>query len=244
MSDSADLFDPLRHQNDGPSATKVVTHLRDWRAALLNRKVQLPVLDVKELNNIPSRMRCQAAFKTAEGKRALKTMNMSADRLLRVYDALAPRFISILYEDIKQKPELLMSDLPLRLAQTAFELNLLHECRDTPSDKVLISLGEDSLKDFADVRTKIIDNLFFKMQGVIKNHGTDLQTLCDKFDGAQTSGPFLNEVFTKVADPYAMELMNAMELAGYDLDDSQIVRECLSNAHAFNQQKEVFPLIR
>lgn len=244
MSDFADLFDPLSHQNGGPSPKEVVTHLRDWRAALLNRSVPLPILDVQELSHIPSRIRCQAAFKTAEGKQALKTMNMSADKLLGVYDILAPRFLSILYAHIQAKPKLIMSDLPIRLAQTAFELNLLHDCCGKPSGKVLDRLGEDSMNDFEAVRSKVADSIFFKMQAVIKNHGTDVPSLCDKFDGATSSGDFLNEVFRKVSDQYAMELMNAMEFAGYDLDDPKIARETLSLAYATYQQKDSILVVK
>lgn len=212
----------------------VIKRLLIWKAVMAGRMAARD-LTIEDVKFIPSRMRCKEAFHTEAGKKAIAFERVAEKDLLTTHEKLGSRFFRIAYHYIKEQKSLVLSDMPVRLAQIAFELNFLNECAgDKPSQRVMDILGESSMADFEKVRGKVIDATFYRLQHLAMNVEGGLVNLRERNEGARSSLPFLNDIFVNATNSYAMEIQNGLEFAGYDFEAPDIVQQLL-----FPQPKHV-----
>lgn len=220
----------------------IVKRLKIWFADQSRPKYDFNSLDLNAVRLVPSRMRCKRAFQTSIGKRQLNASIIGANDLLKAQERAAPYALRILYHDVKEHLKRLSSDVPVRLAQTAFELNLLHEMIEKfPSNHMMNIVGEVDHLAFEAVRMNVLNNAFFRLNALLRRNAgnNDVSQEADK--RPKESGAFLNELFADVADPYALELLNMLEFGGYNLDDPEIIPHIIK-PHELFFQKELFDI--
>ena len=241
MSDTLieDFDDPTMARNAADVA-KYVKKLRLWMGLNAHQESIL-TFTMDDAKVIPSRRRCRQEFATAAGKSLLAEADIKAEQMLKVHEHLAPRLLKLFYAEIQRKPGSLFSDLPLRLSETAFELNLLPECLGTPSTRVFRMLGEDNPNHFERVRSTVLDNVFHRMHMIMLEHDKNktLQDWSAEYKGDRTALPFLDTLFSIVAHPYAMELQNALEFTGFDLEDTDIINHTINSHERFFRKEPV-----
>ncbi len=206
----------------------VIMRVDTWDKTLRFKNPQSPTLSIDDILHIPSIQRCSEAFRTEAGRVALKEARTEPKDFFAKYGRLTSAFLPLLYQGVKAQTDSVMSSLPRRLAQTIFELNLLNDCGDTPSERLLKMVGDADVEVFKHVQEKVGNDAFKRLQKLASHAEGGLERIAEKYSSSAGHESFLNEVFTAATGPYAMEILNSLEFAGYDLDDPAIVHNTVA----------------
>jgi hypothetical protein len=181
----------------------------------------IPVLDLLYL---PTRNDCLMALKLKPAKEACRKYGITEKLFFRLYDKIAPSILRTVYKGLLTDDFSGFRDLPQRFAQASFELHMLPPCGNPPPIKLLRTLDEDNLRRFEWVRGHLITAFQDALKKEIeKNHG-GLARVQEEYVGARSSAPFLNQMFNKMPDRKANSMAHLIEMAGYDLEDPEILR--------------------
>jgi hypothetical protein len=221
------VIDPIEHLANAFEAViqKIVQCAQAYE---VSRQKSLPfVIPVTDLLTMPLRGDCVEALKLRPAKEACRKANITEKQFFRLYDVVAPSVLRTMYKGLLTDYFAGFRDLPERFSQAAFELQMLPPCGDTPPLKLLRTIDEDNLKRFEWVRGHLITAFTETLKKEFEKHHGGLENVQDKHMGARSSAPFLNQIFNKMPDRKAMALANLIEMAGYDLEDPEIIRAVL-----------------
>jgi hypothetical protein len=226
QDDTALIYNHI-YENVGPSLHRAIESIVRFRASL-KRNPSGQDISVFDILNIPTRMVLESFFAHPSADVVFKSYNKAefkSDTLLRAYDRLTPSLLRRMYEILKSDGAVVTS-LGLHFSQMAHESGVLPGCGDKPSGKLLGLLHEDDLNEFGRVQEKVWQAALFHLN-LLVNRVSSVTRLQETYEGARGSAPFLNAIFTKVADPYVMEITAAIEMSGRDLDDPAIIQNVL-----------------
>ena len=221
------VIDPIEQLAKGFQVViqKVVDCANAYERSVQN---SLPfVIPISDLVHLPPRGDCVQALKLQSGKEACRKYGITQKLFFMFYDKIAPSILRTIYKGLLTDHFAGFRDLPLRFAQASFDLHMLPPCGNAPSTKLLRTIDEDNLRRFEWVRGNLITAFTEALKSEIYRPHDSLTITQEEYVGARSSAPFLNQIFAKMPDRKALALAHLIEIAGYDLEDPEIVRSVL-----------------
>jgi hypothetical protein len=184
--------------------------------------------------NIPSVARLRAALLSGDGKLALRRASVGAETVMAYHRSIYPHLMHMMFSLMAEGKQSQDSDLAGRFATAVAELDLAAFPKQPIKPRLLKLLGnvdegqyirvvQDSAWEYA---TRRLANILL---------GRDIgQDMAEQFERARDSAAFTNWLLTpeRVSPIYAQEVLNAVELAGYEVDDLAIQHAVMGRASA------------
>lgn len=189
-----------------------------------NGGVDASKVQVLELLTLPTQKRLKKALGTQFGRTALQETGMSTYEVLHKYDKILPCVIPVMYQQMHHDLRPPYDDLPRRFAQALFDTDNLPTADGRVRQSLLKKLGVGE-EDFREtVAQKAFHYAAGRLHKLVQERRIDRNLLL-QFEQASDSAAWLNHVLAHAKDEIAMEILNAIELAGYWPDDPLLIEE-------------------
>ncbi len=189
-------------------------------------------IDLSHVYNIPSAARLKARLMTEDGQTALKHAGRSIETVMgqhrRIYPHLMRSMFHLMAEN-KQAPD---SDLAGRFATAVAELGLANFPNQPIKPHLLQTLGNVNEGRFILVVQDAAWDYATRRMAYILSGRKEWPDVSAQFEMVNGSAAFTNWLLTpeRVNEQYALELLHAVELAGYEVDDPYIKDEVIERA--------------
>ena len=184
------------------------------------------------LHNIPSAARLRAALMSDDGKFALKRSSVGAETIMAHHRRIYPHLMRMMFDLMAEKKQPAAADLAGRFATAVAELGFANYPNQPIKPRLLSLLGNvDEGIYIRVVQDSAWEYATRRMADILRGR-SGAQDLTAQFEMARDSAAFTNWLLTpeRVSPIYAQEILNAVELAGYEVDALDIQHAVIERA--------------
>lgn len=189
-------------------------------------------ITVADFHHIPSTERLRAALMSGDGKEALKKTGLGMETVMAHHRQIYPHLMRMMFSFMAEKKQPAESDLAGRFATAVAELGYATYPAQPVKPSLLKALGNvDEGHYIRAVQDSAWEYATRRMADILRGRkdGTDMAA---QFENARDSAAFTNWLLTpeRVRPIYAQEILNAVELAGYEVDSWHIQKDVINRA--------------
>lgn len=173
---------------------------------------------------IPSEKLASEIFKSREGAEILKQSGIvTADRYFDLYRRYLPHALAVMYSELKRSDSMdeRTQVLSGMFAQAVFENGDMPHNEGHSTQKLMKRVGEQDRGQFDRIKRIVAQAAIREVFTLASQEGRSI----DELVATSSSADMLNDLLREMPDGYAFEVLNALELGGYDLDSKQILRD-------------------
>lgn len=192
-------------------------------------------VDLAVMHHIPSVARLRARLASDDGKLALKQLGRGMDTVMAQHRRIYPHMMRVMFKTMADNHQSPDSDLAGRFATAVAELGLANYPTQPIKPFLLATLGNVEEGEYIRVVQDNAWNYATRRLSDLLRARADWPDVAGQFELARDSAAFTNWLLTpeRVNPMYSQEILNAIELAGYEIEDPSVQREVVARAAVY-----------